>query len=219
MNFGDAEAHKQFSARENLQNLFDRCFLLENCKGLREHYKALRRLELDGNLDSIEETVDISALAENLTIACDIICADTQSNFIFCGNETSCVHGNGRLLVKAILNLLSNAYLHGKGRLITVKTIEINGYIKIEVKNEGCFSADYGKGLNFVRKVCFSGGGAFFIERDIFSTNAIMILKKASAKNCKDFYVPDFCEYLTDRLSPVYVELFGMEYHNKNGGV
>jgi len=213
MNFSDVETHKQITARENLQNLFDRCFLSENCNGLREHYRALRRLELNSTLKITEEMVNISALVENLTIACDILCADTPLSFIFCGNETSLTCTNGRLLAKAVLNLLSNAYLHGKGRLITVKAVEFAEYIKIEVKNEGYFSSEYGNGLNFVRKVCALCDGAFFIEQDIFSTNAIMLIKKAPANNCKDFYVPDFCEYLSDRLSPVYVEMFGMEYH------
>lgn len=213
MNFSDAEAHKQITARENLQNLFDRCFLSENCRGLREHYRALRRLELNGFVDFTEETVNISSLVENLTIACDILTADAGVNFIFCGNDTAPVYCNGKALTKSILNLFSNAYLHGTGNLITVKAVEMNNHIKIEVKNEGAFYCEhYGKGLSFVSRACTLFGGAFFVAYDSFSTTAVILIEKAPAKNCKDFFVPDFCDYLSDRLSPVYVEMFGMEY-------
>lgn len=200
--------------RENLQSLFDRAFISGDNKNLREHYKALRNIEFSRNLENAIERINISLLVENLTTACDILVSGTGVSFIFCGNDTSHIYGNGKALTKAILNLLSNAYLHGKGSLITVKAIENAEYIKIEVKNEGNFHClDYGRGLSLVRRICTEFGGAFFIETDLLTTTAVMAVKKAPASNCKDFCVPDFCEYLEDRLSPVYVEMFGMEYH------
>lgn len=209
---GDAEAQNHCTARDNLQNLFDRAFLSGNNSDLRKNYKALRNIELNKFTETVNERIDISSLAENLTIACDILTSDTGVNFVFCGNDTPPVYCNGRALTKVILNLLSNAYLHGKGRLVTVKTVEMNNHIKIDVKNEGVFKAEkFGKGLSFVHKICSLYGG-FFIETDLFSTTAVILIKKVPAKSCKDFYVPDFCEYLSDRLSPVYVEMFGMEY-------
>lgn len=210
---GELEAHNRFNARENLQNLFDRAFLVGDKGNLRENYKALRHLEFSESLEKVNERINLSALAENLTTACDILVSDTGVSFVFCGNDTCHIYGNGRALTKAILNLLSNAYLHGKGNLITVKTIENAEYTKIEVKNEGNFYCiDYGKGLSLVRRNCTESGGAFFVKTDLFTTTAVMIIKKVPANNCKDFYVPDFYEYLSDRLSPVYVEMFGMEY-------
>ena len=206
MNYGEC-------VRENLQNLFDRAFLIGDKGNLREHYRALRNIEFERSIEKATERINISSLAENLTTACDILVSGTGVGFVFCGNDTSHIYGNGKALTKAVLNLLSNAYLHGKGNLITVKAVENAEYIKIEVKNEGDFhSLDYGRGLSLVRRTCAELGGGFFIETDLFTTNAVMIIKKAPANNCKDFCVPDFCEYLGDRLSPVYVEMFGMEY-------
>lgn len=213
MNYGDMPAHNKAYTRDNLQNLFDRAFLSGNNSDLRENYKTLRNIELNKFTETANERINISALTENLTIACDILTTDAGVNFVFCGNDTARGFCNGKALTKAILNLLSNAYLHGKGRLVTVKTIEMNNHIKIEVKNEGVFYCKhYGQGLSFVNRFCALSGG-FFIETDLFSTTAVILIKKVPAKNCKDFYVPDFCEYLSDRLSPVYVEMFGMEYH------
>ncbi len=202
-----------YCARENLQNLFDKAFISGNNNNLREYYKELRNMEF-GQLNKCKfEDVNVSSLAENLTLACDILVSATGISFVFCGNDTSHIYANGKALTKAFLNLLSNAYLHGKGGLITVKAVENNEHIKIEVKNEGAFHCiNYGRGLSFVHKFCTHSGGAFFIETDLFSTTAVMVIKKNSKTNSNDFYVPDFCEYLNDRLSPVYVEMFGMEY-------
>lgn len=200
--------------RENLQNLFDKAFISGNNGELRQHYRALRNIETEHFSEKAREKVNVSSLIENLTTACDILISGTGMSFVFCGNDTSHIYINGKALTKAFLNLLSNAYLHGKGGLITVKTIENDKHIKIEVKNEGIFHCvNYGKGLSFVQRLCTHSGGAFFIETDLFSTNAVMIIRKAPATDCKDFYSPDFYEYLNDRLSPVYVEMFGMEYH------
>ncbi len=208
MNYGEC-------VRENLQNLFDRAFLIGDKGNLREHYRALRSIEFDRSLEKANERINISALAENLTTACDILVSGTGVSFVFCGNDTSHIYGNGNALTKAVLNLLSNAYLHGRGSLITVKAVENAEYVKIEVKNEGNFhSLAFSRGLSLVQKICAEFGGGFFIETDLFTTTAVMVIKKAPAKNCKDFCVPDFCEYLNDRLSPVYVEMFGMEYRN-----
>lgn len=207
MNYGEC-------VRENLQNLFDQAFLLDDKVNLREHYRALRSIELKQSIEKSTECINISSLTENLTTACDILVADTGVSFVFCGNNVSLIYGNGKALTKAILNLLSNAYLYGKGNLITVKAVENEKYIKIEVKNEGLFKAKYfGNGLSLVQKICSAFNGTLFIETNLLSTTAVMIIKKVPASKCKDFYVPDFCEYLSDRLSPVYVEMFGMEYH------
>lgn len=201
-------------ARENLQNLFDKAFISGNNNNLREYYRQLRSMELTHTHTRKSEYINISSLIENITLACDILISGTGISFVFCGNETSHIRGNSKEITKAILNLLSNAYLYSSGKLITIKAIEIAEYIKIEIKNEGSFCCEkYGRGLSFVQKLCTQLGGAFFVETDLFSTTAIMLMKKAPTTDCKGFNSPDFYEYLNDRLSPVYIEMFGMEYH------
>ncbi len=200
--------------RENLQNLFDKAFIYGDNNNLREYYRALREIELKRSFEKQNERIDVSSLAESLTVSCDILASDTGKSFVFCGNDVSHIYGNGKALTKSILNLLSNAYLHGTGNLITVKAVEMRKLIKLEIRNEGPFNSyNYGKGLSYVHSACIQSGAYFFIETDSFSTNAIILIEKAPENNCKDFYVPDFCELLNDRLSPVYVEMFGMEYH------
>lgn len=199
--------------RENLQDLFDCCFKSGDREKMREQYRTLRSLELSGKTDFINKAVDISALTENTTAACDVLVSDTGTDFVFCGNDTSPVAGNAKLIMKAVLNLLSNAYLYGTERLVTAKTIETVSHIKIEVQNGGINSRlEYGRGLRFVRDVCLCHGGNFFVEQNGFSVRAVMLLPKAeSLKEYSD--IPDLYSLISDRLSPVYIELFGMEYH------
>ena len=207
-------SYSDICMRENLQDLFDRSFTSGDREKMREQYKALRALELSGKTYFINKAVDISALTENATTACDILASDTGTSFVFCGNDTFPAAGNARLIMKAVLNLLSNAYLYGSERLVTTKTIETASHIKIEVHSGGGAGGvlEYGRGLSFVRNVCLCHGGNFFVEQSVFSVRTVMLLPKA--EHCKEHSdVPDLYSLISDRLSPVYIELFGMEYH------
>lgn len=198
--------------RERLQLLFDRSFYNGDKSSLREQYKTLRRLQLISHIDFDSEPVNISALAESVTVACDIIISGTGTSFLYCGNDTSPALCNERFVTRALLNLLSNAYLYGRENLVTVKTVETSNFVKIEVLNGGAFiSNPDGNGLSFVRKVCEYSGGKFFVEQSPTKTRAVMIFQKTKKRektNGTDFY-----SLINDRLSPVYVELFGMEQH------
>ncbi len=203
------------NVRDRLQNLFDNSFKRGDAEQVREHYRTLRRLEMECEKSPSCGSVDISCLTENITAACDIIAADTEKTFVFCGNETCPVYGSARLISKALLNLLSNAYLYGRERLVITKTVETADFVKIEVHSGGAFDfykSESGRGLSFVREVCRSHGGNFFTESDGFTSVCIMIFPKLK-KELPSAPNPDFFELVRDRLSPVYVEFFGMEYH------
>lgn len=198
--------------REELQLLFDQCFINGNNTELREQYKVLRQLELNFNTDYDNEVIDISSLAESISVACDILVAETGVSVIFCGNKTSPVICNQRLFTKALLNLISNAYLYGCDNLIIVKAVEVNDFICVEVQNSGAFiNNKAGKGLCLVRSICKNANGKFFIEQTLTHTRAIMTFEKS--KSYKELNPFDFYSLINDRLSPVYVEMFGMEYH------
>ena len=198
--------------REQLQLLFDQCFLTGNKKNLREQYKMLRQLELSNSFDYTNEIIDISSLAENISVACDILIAETGASIIYCGNKTAPAFCNQRLFIKALLNLISNAYLYGCDNLITIKTIEMSDFIRVEVQSGGIFiNNSAGHGICFVRNICKNANGNFFIEQSSTHTRAVMIFEKS--RNYKELNTIDFYSLINDRLSPVYVELFGMEYH------
>lgn len=197
--------------RECLQDLFDNSFIKNDLKSLRTNYQSLRKLEFNIPLDFKLENVDISYFVENLTLACDIICAENGTSFIYCGNPAPPARANQRLLTKAVLNIFSNAFLYGRGNLITVKTIEKTDFISIEIQNAGWLdnSFVFGDGLKYVNNICQKLNGHFFITTDILSVKAIILIPKS--KNFKDVEKSlDFCELLSDRLSPVYIEFFGI---------
>lgn len=211
MNYGVCP---QISERERMQNLFDSAFVKNDSNMMREQYKALRSFEFDCNFDFKPQSVNISAVAENISAACDTVAAPLGVSFIYCGNQSSPVSGNRRLISKALLNLLSNAYLYGSGSLVTVKTVEMQDFVRLEVQSGGMFLCENekGRGLSFVRRVCVRHGGKFFIESDVLYSRAVMILPKSRGVE-KPAQSADFITLITDRLSPVYVEFFGMEYH------
>lgn len=203
--------YESFESRETLQDLFDASFIKMDIESLRTNYQSLRKLELNSPLKVTTENVDISSLVENLALACDIICAENGISFIYCGNDTSIIKGNQKFITKAILNLLSNSFLYGNGNLVTVKTIEKQDFISIEIQNAGSLSQEFefSDGLKYAQNVCNTLNGHFFISTDQLSVKSIMLFPKS--RQFKDIArVPDFCELLNDRLSPVYVEFFGI---------
>lgn len=210
MNFNYSESNNSIQ-RENLQDIFDRSFLSDDFEILREYYRKLRRLEFDCDFDYIDEIVDISSLTETLTVACDIVTTDMNIDYIYCGNETSNIPGNSKLLSKAVLNLLSNAFMHGNGHLVTVKTVNKAEFVAVEVQNGGVFenSSKNCCGLDFVRKVCRRHNGKFFVINQKNFVKSIMLLPRRKIGGNLSA-MPDFCGLLNDRLSPVYVEFFGL---------
>lgn len=214
-NIFNTELNEKMNNRDLLQNDFDLSFANSDFSALRNHYRNLRNMEFDMPLNAPCETVEISSLTENLSLACDIICGDYGTSFIYCGNDTSHVKANSKPITKAILNLFSNAFVYGKGELITVKTIEKRNYVAVEVQNSGCLknNFEFGDGLKYVNNVCKALNGHFFITTDLLSVKSVMLIPKS--RNFKNVVkTPDFCELLNDRLSPVYVEMFGAEYRN-----
>ena len=200
---------------EKMQFLFDKSFRDKDEALLRNQYIALRRLQFMNDMTFEPECVDLSVLTESITIACDILSTESGVSFIYCGEKPCLVNGNSRLITKALLNLLSNAYLYGKEKLITVKTVESGNYYGVEVLNSGCFSESRkaGNGLSFVRSACKKMNGNFFIEQSLSRTKAVMLFPKSASEAVDTNEDDDVFSLVYNRLSPVCVEMFGMEYH------
>lgn len=197
--------------RERLQALFDKAFRCCDEALLRQQYKILRDLEMNKSITCGNETTHLSAVAEAVTIACDILTGETEVSFIFCGNTTGYAYCNQAHLIKALLNLLSNAYLYSDNGLVTVKAIEKADVVQLEVQSSGAFwGSTYGKGLRLVDKICKASNGRFFIEQSQAHTRAVMLFNKS--KEAITTQPVDFYDLINDRLSPVYIEIFGMDY-------
>ncbi len=202
--------------REKMQYFFDKSLHEKNEHLLRHQYIALRRLQFTEEIFFSPEYVNLSKLVENTTNACDILSFPLGVNFIYCGNDNCYTQGDSKLIGKALLNLLSNAYLYGNKNLITTKTITTQNHSKIEVLSSGIFQKTNcnGKGLEFVRKICKKHNGNFFIEQSLSHTKAIMVFEKANNIPCNHKEEAfDTYSLINDKLSPVCVEMFGMEYH------
>ncbi len=202
--------------REKMQYLFDKSFENKDETLLRTLYISLRQLQFDEDFSFNRESVELTSLAESLTVACDILASPSGISFIFCGDEPCYIDGNQKLISKALLNLLSNAYLYGKGNLVTVKTVSTSDFSRLEVLSGGNFTNinQNGKGLTFVRQVCEKMRGKFLIEQSLSHTKAIMTFKNSQFDfNSCSRIETDILSLVSDRLSPACVEMFGMEYH------
>ena len=214
--FSDIYIGESEFQREKLQYLFDKSFREKDEHLLRHQYINLRQLQFREELTSSSEIINLSSLAETTTSACDILSSPTGISFIYCGNDSCYTWGNQKAILRALLNLLSNAYLYGKGNLITVKTITTETHSKIEVLSGGEFhkTNPSGKGLQFVRNICKKNKGRFFIEQSNSHTKAVMVFEKSNNPPfCHSIENQDAFSLISDRISPVCVEMFGMEYH------
>lgn len=201
--------------REKMQFLFDKSFRNKDEKLLRNQYITLRQFQFQEDLNFKPECVELSSLAENITVACDILSSESGVSFIYCGNGPCYINGNSHLIAKALLNLLSNAYLYGKENLVTVKTVESGNCFGIEVLNGGRFIENRSSrhGLPFVRNICHMMNGNFFIEQSLSHTKAVILFPKTNKQNENTADILDVSNLIFNRLSPVCVEMFGMEYH------
>lgn len=201
--------------REKMQYLFDKSFRERDENLLRGLYVALRRLQFQEDFSYKTESVEMTSLAESITVACDILAAPSGISFIFCGDEPCYIDGNEKLISKALLNLLSNAYLYGKENLVTVKTVKTEDYSRLEVLSGGNFTNinPDGKGLSFVRQACEKMQGNFLIEQSLSHTKVIMAFNNSQSNSHSNSKQTDILSLVSDRLSPACVEMFGMEYH------
>ena len=202
--------------REKMQYFFDKSFKNNDEALLRNSYVSLRKLQFNEDFSTETESIELTSLAESVTVACDILASPSGISFIFCGDEPCYINGNQKMISKALLNLLSNAYLYGNRNLVTVKTVSKNDNSRLEVLSGGNFTNTnkLGKGLSFVHKACKNMQGSFLIEQSISHTKAIMIFKNAEHNNTpSQTHNTDIISLLSDRLSPACVEMFGMEYH------
>lgn len=201
--------------REKMQYFFDKSFREKDEELLRSLYISLRQLEFCEDYSCYNEQVELTSLAESITVACDILATASGISFIFCGDAPCFISGNRRLISKSLLNLLSNAYLYGTGNLVTVKTVNGYGNSRLEVFSGGSFENinQKGRGISFVRKASKKMNGNFLIEQSVSHTKAIMTFENSRKIHSHSAQQTDILELISDRLSPVCVEMFGMEYH------
>lgn len=205
--------------RNELQESFDCAFLCQDCLQLGKLYSRLKILNRT-NVNYSKECVDISDLTENVALASDILLREMGKSVIFCGNDISPVLGNRQFLTKAILEIVSNACIFGDSSLIVVKTAECREHAYIEIQSLGNFSF-CGGGFDYVNSVVKEFGGSFFTVHEKETTTFTLTLRPL--KKCKKIIsVPDgksqisvaenptFLDLVSDRLSPVFVEIYGV---------
>ena len=193
--------------RDELQDEFTVAFKNEDMSFIQSLYGKLRILNRQAEYFETE-SVDITDLAENICLASDILLNNSGKSVIFCGNDVSAVLGNRQILTKAILEAISNACIFGKGGLITVKTQEHKKFVTLEVQSMGAFKFRGGDGLSFMRKaVRKSGGEMLIVSHKEYSATVFKFKKSGNIRPSRN---RSFIDLVSDRLSPVFIELYGV---------
>lgn len=198
---------KREQIREELHENFSSALLGDDFLSLHTLYSKLKKL--NRNIINAEtECVDLSDLAENICIASDIILRESGKTVVFCGNDTSPVFSNRQLLTKAVLEAVGNACVFGEGSLITVKTREHKNFVSAEIQGAGKFSACGDGGLEFIRNAVKQFGGEMFTVFGKDFSSVVMTFEKANKTN--PMLNKSFIDLVSDRLSPVFIELYGL---------
>ncbi|MDE5994957.1 MAG: hypothetical protein K2G60_05530 [Oscillospiraceae bacterium] len=198
---------KQEKIREELHENFSSALFDDDILFLHTLYSKLRRLNRK-LLNTETECVDLSDLSENICIAADILLRESGKTVVFCGNDTSPVFGNRQILTKAILEAIGNACIFGKGSLVTLKTQEHKHFVSAEIQNLGGFSFGGGEGLRFIRNAVKQFDGEMFTVCTHGYSSVVLTFKKSD--NIRPLENRSFIDLVSDRLSPVYIELYGM---------
>lgn len=198
---------KREHIREELQENFSSALLDNDILFLHTLYSKLRKL--NRNIINAEtECVDLSDLSENICIASDILLRESGKTVVFCGNDTSPVFGNRQILTKAILEAIGNACIFGKGSLVTLKTQEHKHFVSAEIQSSGKFSFSGGEGLGFIRNAVKQFDGEMFTVSGKDFSSVVLTFKKSN--NIRPLENRSFIDLVSDRLSPVYIELYGI---------
>lgn len=198
---------KQEQLREELNENFSSAIIKGDIYSLQTLYSRLKRL--NRNITNFEtECVDLSDLAENVCIASDIILRDSGKTVVFCGNDVSPVFSNRQILTKAVLEAVGCACIYGKSSLITIKTQEHRLFVSAEIQCGGKFLQSDSKNLKFIKNAMekFDGKAVNVYSRDFSS----LVLTFKKSNDLRPMPNKSFIDLVTDRLSPVFVELYGM---------
>ncbi len=198
---------KREKLREELHENFSSALLEDDISFLHTLYSKLKKLNRS-ILDAETECVDLSDLSENICIASDILLRDSGKTVVFCGNDTSPVFGNRQILTKAVLEAVSGACVLGKGSLITVKTCEHSDFVTVEIQGGGRFLFNGGEGADFIRNAVKRFGGETVTVSGREYSSVVMAFKKSA--NLRPLENRSFIDLVTDRLSPVFIELYGL---------
>lgn len=193
--------------REELHENFSSALLGDDFLSLHTLYSRLK--QLNRNIKNFEtECVDLSELAENICIASDIILRESGKTVVFCGNDVSPVFSNRQILTKAVLEAVGVVCIFGKGSLITVKTCEHKNFVTAEIQGAGTFSFYDTDGLRFIRNAVRQFGGEMFTVLGKDCSCMVMTFEKADQIN--PLPNKSFIDLVSDRLSPVFIELYGL---------
>lgn len=189
----------------------DEALLLARVGGL-QILRALQNRAMPQS-DAPVFALSLSALCESVSFCADLLCA-SQKRVFFTGETEVFAACRPHAALWATLNLLSDALLHSTGRYVFLRAARTGNKAVLTVSGEGEFSlpAFYaaqnrtGGGLRFAAQTAkLHGGGLYLCASAAFSTVAFSL--PVAAPHLPPWQLPDFTDWLSDGLSPIYIAL------------
>lgn len=160
-------------------------------------------------------SVSLSALCESTSFCADLLCAAATRKRVFFTGETEITAAcRPRPVLWTTLNLLSNALLYSTGRYVFVNTAYAGNKAVVTVSGEGAFSVPAffaaqtrtSSGLWFAAQAARLHGGGLYLSKSAAFASVSFSLPIAPT-DLPQWVLPDFTDWLSDGLSPIYTAL------------
>lgn len=221
----DFAAHaKDNDMRRRLQNYFDALHTCEQTAGVSPQFLSarvggLRLLRALQNGTPPQKSapcfcVPLSALCESTAFCGDLLCGKAGKRVFFTGAADISALCRPHAVLWAVLNLLSNALLHGTGRYVFLSTARVGKQAAVTVSDAGAYSVPAffkaqthaGGGLWFAAQTARLHGGGLYLSKSA-DFAAVTLTLPTAAETCPQWILPDFTDWLADGLSPIYTAL------------
>ncbi len=190
--------------------------LLQIMNACRKKLRSMNNYSLSKLKVCDYKSFDLEYFLEDIFVAADLMLSSYGKRIEFeSTSEKSEFALCPEVVFAAVLNLISNAAIYSKGEMIAARMNSNNGRAFIEIESEGGLSyerlrAAYkrdGSGVNCVDNAAKLHCGAFLIADCDGITRASLMLSSMEAQSTGVYKIPDFTDYICDRLSPMYTAL------------
>ncbi|MEG1834964.1 MAG: hypothetical protein RR229_02460 [Oscillospiraceae bacterium] len=212
--------------RDELQNMFNNIFIgkhLSNGQDIEKKTtdKIMSSLKALSNLQSLKcdmKTIykcNISKICDNITFSSDLLLSEWGKRIRFYCDEEIFVKCSAKWLIWSILSVISNAVIYSSKKDIIVTLSQDADFAIVSILNFGKCNLDNifeslnekGKSLNSVDHFIECSKGKMLFCCDNEKTNIIMKIPKYIDEDLLLYNSYDFSEFLSDRLSPLYIAL------------
>ena len=195
------------------EELFD---LLEIMNACRKKLRSMNNYSLSKLKVCDYKSFDPEYFLEDIFVAADLMLSSFGKSIEFkAEGRIPEISANPEVLFTAVMNLISNAAIHSRGELISASLSMAGNRACLKVENEGILNLNMlrqaynrgGSGVNCIMNAARLHCGSFLLGVSGNRTKAVLSISSMEAQSTGAYKLPDFTDYICDRLSPMYTAL------------